>query len=125
MTEANNPRKKTQINDDDHNIWIVKPGEDTNQGYGISVCQTLKEIKTIISEGDFDHSRTFILQKYIEKPALYRNRKFDIRCFAMQTLVNNNLKGFVYDDGYLRTSCRPFTNKNFGNKLIHLTNDAV
>jgi tubulin--tyrosine ligase len=27
------------------NIWIVKPGEDTNRGVGISVCSTLKEIK--------------------------------------------------------------------------------
>ena len=43
----------------------------------------------------------------------------------METLVNNNLKGFVYDDGYLRTSSRPFTNANLSNKLIHLTNDAV
>ena len=27
------------------NIWIVKPGEDTNQGHGIHVAQTFNEIK--------------------------------------------------------------------------------
>lgn len=84
----------------------MKPGEDTNRGVGISVCSTLKEIKNIISESDFDKSRTFILQKYIHTPALYKGRKFDIRCFALQTLVNNKLKSFNYDDGYLRTSSR-------------------
>ena len=107
------------------NIWIVKPGENSNRGNGITVCSKLREIKQIVSQSDYDKRKTFILQKYIEKPALYRKRKFDIRCFGMLTLVNNKLKGFVYDNGYLRTSSRPFVNSNLNNKLIHLTNDAV
>ena len=69
-------------------------------------------------------SRTFILQKYIENPALYKNRKFDIRCFAMITTINGHQKAFIYDDGYFRTSAREYNLKNF-NKFIHLTNDAV
>jgi len=64
------------------------------------------------------------VQRYIENPALYKNRKFDIRCFAIITSINSFRKGFVYDDGYLRTSGREFDLKNF-NKIIHLTNDAV
>jgi tubulin---tyrosine ligase len=43
------------------------------------------------------HKRTFILQKYIERPQLYQNRKFDIRCYGMLTSVNGHLKGFFYD----------------------------
>ena len=43
----------------------------------------------------------------------------------MLTMINNHLKGYVYDDGYLRTSCRIFETSNFNNPLIHLTNDAV
>jgi hypothetical protein len=43
----------------------------------------------------------------------------------METLVNNKLKGYVYDDGYLRTSSRAFSKANLDNKLVHLTNDAV
>lgn len=31
------------------NIWIVKPGENTNRGNGISVCSKLREIKNIVS----------------------------------------------------------------------------
>ena len=86
----------------------MKPGENTNRGNGIDVCQTLKEIKKIIGQSELDPNRTFIVQKYIERPALYMQRKFDIRCFGMLTLVNGLLKGFTYDDGYLRTSSRLF-----------------
>ena len=31
------------------NIWIVKPGENTNRGNGISVCSKLRDIKNIVS----------------------------------------------------------------------------
>ena len=43
----------------------------------------------------------------------------------METLVNRKLKGFLYDEGYLRTSSKPFVCKHFDNKYIHLCNDAV
>ena len=46
--------QKPNTTEPEQNIWIVKPGEDTNRGVGITVCQTLKEIKSIICEGDFD-----------------------------------------------------------------------
>ena len=102
----------------------MKPGEYTNRGVGITVHTKLSEIREIINSEATNDSRTFILQRYIEKPALYKNRKFDIRCFAMVTSINGHLKGYNYTDGYLRTSGKEFNLKNF-NKFIHLTNDAV
>jgi tubulin monoglycylase TTLL3/8 len=30
------------------NIWIVKPGEDSNRGNGIKICSTMEEIIEII-----------------------------------------------------------------------------
>ena len=33
------------------NIWIVKPGENTNRGQGIEVCSDLNEIKSIVMNG--------------------------------------------------------------------------
>ena len=35
------------------------------------------------------------------------------------------MKGYFYDEGYLRTSCREFSLANLSNKLVHLTNDAI
>lgn len=44
------------------NIWIIKPGENSNQGHGIQVSKQLKEIEEIITDSP---SKTLILQKYI------------------------------------------------------------
>jgi len=41
------------------------------------------------------------------------------------TSINGQLKGYWYNEGYLRTSCKEFNVKNLQDKIIHLTNDAV
>ena len=43
------------------NIWIVKPGENSNRGNGISVCSKLKEIKNIVQESEYNKANTFII----------------------------------------------------------------
>lgn len=106
-----------------NNIWIVKPGENTNRGKGISVAASLSEIRALVKEKSSSH--TCIIQKYIERPLLINKRKFDIRCFALLTSINSVLQGYFYTEGYIRTSCKEFSLKNLENKYIHLTNDAV
>ena len=32
------------------NLWIVKPGENSNRGKGIIVCEKLEEIREIVEE---------------------------------------------------------------------------
>ena len=41
------------------------------------------------------------------------------------TSINGNTKVYIYEEGYLRTSCREYSVNNLANKLIQLTNDAV
>lgn len=65
------------------------------------------------------------MQLYLDRPLLYHKRKFDIRCYLLLTSINGILKGYWYQEGYIRTSSKEFTLKNITNKLIHLTNDAV
>jgi len=110
------------------NVWIVKPGENTNRGNGITVCGSLPEIKRVIQMAHSNpqtRDRTFILQKYIDHPLLIGGRKFDFRCYGMLTSLNGHLKGYFYDDGYVRTSCELYDIDDLTNKFIHLTNDAV
>lgn len=107
------------------NIWIVKPGECTNRGIGINVCRSLDQIIDSINNYDCEYDRTFIIQKYIESPFLYKNRKFDIRCYALISCIEGNIQAFFYKEGYLRTSTVEFNVKNVENRFIHLTNDAV
>jgi len=117
-------------NDDDKkkmkiSIWIIKPGENTNRGNGINVCSELNEITNLINKDNSVTARTYILQKYIDRPLLIFKRKFDMRCYAMTTCVNGCIKGYSYQEGYLRTSSKEFSITNLNNKLIHLTNDAI
>ena len=107
------------------NVWIVKPGENTNRGTGIQVCKSISEVEQIILCGSSYYYQTFIIQKYIEKPLLIKKRKFDIRCYGLLTSINGLHKGYFYQDGYIRTSCKEYNTNNLMNKFIHLTNDAV
>ena len=46
------------------NLWIVKPGENTNRGHGITVCKSIDEVKNILeaSPNNLEEaSRTFIV----------------------------------------------------------------
>lgn len=56
---------------------------------------------------------------------LIHNRKFDIRVYGMLTSTFGNLKGYFYEDGYIRTSSVEFDLEDLSNRFIHLTNDAV
>ncbi|EAS00525.2 tubulin-tyrosine ligase family protein (macronuclear) [Tetrahymena thermophila SB210] len=110
------------------NVWIIKPGEATNRGNGIQVASDLQSIQNIVNTKEMHNNgkkKTFIIQKYLEKPLLYNKRKFDIRCYMLITTYNGIIKGYWYQEGYIRTSSKEFTLRNLDNKFIHLTNDAI
>lgn len=109
------------------NIWIVKPGEFTNRGNGITVCRTLEEVKSIVKNKkklETGGMRTYIVQEYLDRPFLYQRRKFDIRHYMMISGVNGHIKGYWYESGYIRTTSYEYSVKN-GFSSVHLTNDAV
>jgi hypothetical protein len=76
----------------------VKPA-NSNQGHGIEIASTIREINSLITSKPLD--TCWVVQKYIERPLLYQGRKFDIRMWVM---VNWNLDVFFYQEGYIRTS---------------------
>ena len=43
----------------------------------------------------------------------------------MLTSINGLLKGYFYEDAYIRTSCKEYNTDDLTNKYIHLTNDAI
>ena len=69
-------------------------------------------------------NKSSIIQRYL-MPFLYNKRKFDMRCYLLATSIKGTLKGYWYEQGYIRTSCKQYTTKNLKNRMIHLTNDAV
>lgn len=104
------------------NLWIVKPGENSNRGNGIFICNNFEEILGAIKSTSA--KRTYIVQKYIENPFLIKQRKFDIRCFVLITTINGVMQGYFYTEGYIRTSSKIFSLQR-NSKFIHLTNDAI
>jgi Tubulin-tyrosine ligase family len=108
-------------------IWILKPGENTNRGNGILIFNSIDDIKNEIKNKSVagPGTHTFILQKYIEKPFLINQRKFDIRCYALITSINGIIQCYYYEEGYIRTSSKKYCTSNINNMFIHLTNDAI
>lgn len=102
--------------------WIIKPGENTNRGKGIKVCETIAQLKQYMDSYPRSY---YIIQKYISNPLLIEGRKFDIRWFGLFTCINGVKKGYFYQGGYLRTSCKEFTLNDIHNNFVHLTNDAI
>jgi hypothetical protein len=64
------------------NVWLLKPA-NMNQGKGIEVKRNLKDIMMSISSKPYDSY--WVLQKYVERPLLYKGRKFDIRVWVVVT----------------------------------------
>jgi len=62
-----------------------------------------------------------VVQKYIERPLLYKGRKFDIRIWALMTTSNEI---YFYNKGYLRTSSAEYALDQEDN-YIHLTNQCL
>lgn len=46
-TDEFNPLSRSCESDEipDINLWIIKPGENTNRGKGIKVCKTVEQLK--------------------------------------------------------------------------------
>ena len=126
---ANEIEQEPDIAKKQRNVWILKPGENTNRGTGITVCNTVEQIKEEMRATPVcpktGMKRTFILQRYLDRPFLIHRRKFDIRLYALVTCANGVLQAYYYNEGYIRTSSKEFNINNITNKLIHLTNDAV
>jgi Tubulin-tyrosine ligase family len=127
FSEAFNSIEQDKKKTKSQNIWIVKPGENSNRGQGITVSSSLDQIKSIINDTStkLNERRTYIVQKYLEKPFLVHKRKFDFRCYGLITSLNGVLQGYFYSDGYLRTTSCEYNIKDVSNNFIHLTNDAI
>lgn len=78
----------------------------------------MKQIQYFLGQKQINSS--WVIQKYIEKPLLYNQRKFDLRVWVL--FVDNNV--YFYQRGYIRTSSDNYSLRN-QNNYIHLTNNCL
>ena len=114
------------------NIWLIKP-INLNRGRCIKIhnklddiindLNELKEKKLLTDDKNKKISRCeFVLvQKYIEKPLLYKNRKFDIRIWVLFTDQDDV---YVFKEGHLKATSDDYS-LNTLNPYLHLTNYSV
>lgn len=102
-----------------HNgTWLVKPS-CMNRGKGIEIFHNKEDIIKFISSKPLFSK--WVVQKYIERPLLYKGRKFDLRVWAC---VNQSNEVFFYKKGYVRLSSETYDLDN-QNNYVHLTNNCL
>jgi hypothetical protein len=106
------------------NIWLLKR-TNLNRGRQIKIFSDLKSILDEIEESKTKCNH-LIIQKYIEAPLLYNNRKFDIRIWVLFTYISRtyNFEVYVFKEGHLKACSEPF-NLNSDDLYVHLTNYSV
>ncbi|XP_070496210.1 tubulin glycylase 3B-like [Chironomus tepperi] len=102
------------------NTWIFKP-IGSSSGNGIILENNVHRMREFLSTNAY---KTFLIQKYIERPMLIHGKKFDIRIYLLTTIQNGSVHVWLYKDCYVK-----FATKNFKlndlHKSIHVTNYAV
>jgi hypothetical protein len=106
--------RKTKAEEDGKMPPLFASGEEENE------AQTVRK-KAAAGNMKFN---TFIIQKYIERPMLIHNRKFDIRVWVFLSPEHDL---YFFPEGYLRTCATDYLIdlKNIDDAFVHLTNNAV
>jgi len=108
---------KMQFNKKKNKTFIVKP-EASCQGRGIFLTRSYESIQP---------GEHYVVQRYLHKPFLIDNLKFDMRVYVLLAGCDP-LKIFLYDDGLGRFCTEEYiapTGENLDNVCMHLTNYAI
>jgi len=100
--------------------YIVKP-EALSQGKGIFLSRSLDEIMDSCKE------EGCVVQRYITKPYLIDDLKFDLRIYVLLYGVNP-LRIYFHEMGLARFATEEYqgpSNSNLDNLYMHLTNYAI
>ncbi|CAK93638.1 unnamed protein product (macronuclear) [Paramecium tetraurelia] len=127
-------------------LWLLKP-TGLNRGRGIHVFQDIDNLVELLIDYQYGYhekqmetykdengqtqqkvvqyllkTSSFVVQKYIEKPLLIKNRKFDIRVWVF---LNIDLSCYFFKEGYIRMASEEYRTNDVDNIYIHLTNNAI
>jgi hypothetical protein len=79
-----------------------------------------KLLNNLKIKGKYQSSK-LILQKYIENPLLYKERKFDMRIWV---LLTHKMEAYIFKEGHLKATSYKYDSES-KNSFVHLTNYSV
>ncbi|XP_054742482.1 tubulin monoglutamylase TTLL4 isoform X3 [Anastrepha obliqua] len=96
--------------------WIVKPPASA-RGTGIRIVNKWSQ---------FPKDRPLVVQKYIERPLLINDSKFDMRIYVVVTSINP-LRIYMYKDGLARFASVKYSSEltSLDDRCMHLTNYSI
>ena len=127
----------------DRNLWLIKP-LNFNGGKNIQICDSIEKINNSIFDltgvninnqiekdknlkqkeiqnENIILSEKVLLQKYLEKPLLYDERKFDMRIWV---LLNHEMNIYICKEGHLKIASEKFYIQS-NDLYVHLTNYTI
>lgn len=87
----------------------------------LQTTRQVKNIRSLVKE-----LQDVIIQKYEDRPCLYKGKKFDLRVYMVISCTKPYL--VLYNDGYCRISLNDFNLEDYNTKegkITHMTNNSV
>lgn len=106
--------------DGHHNMWLLKPTY-LGEGCGIVITDNECHVMDLVN---LKRDARYIVQKYVERPMLVYNTKFDIRQYFLVQIDEDYLKVWSSPMCSIKFASVEFTKRNF-HESIHITNTAI
>ena len=103
--------------------FIVKP-VGSSRGRGIRILSDKSEFKNLCKVSQIKHGKNYLISKYISKPHLINNKKYDLRIYVLISSLCP-LKIYMYKEGLVRFATEEYTKGDYDNVFVHLTNYSI
>lgn len=108
--------------DSKHSPWVdFEPADQRSSNSSARGRSVEAKPKKTAPRSSMSTFQSFVIQKYMERPLLYKGYKFDIRVYA---LLTHERELWVFHEAYVRLASYQFSLENM-NYYVHLTNNAV